>query len=122
MTNKHAIDLKDKCYSLAKEYNIVIDLKDHESIITDGVNSYLINNGNAGLAKAGSGDMLAGMIASFIAYIDCSLLDAVSMSHFLMNEACKLVSKLKSYSLHSITASDVIDTIGIVIRRYERGI
>ena len=82
----------------------------------------LINNGNAGLAKAGSGDMLAGMIASFIAYMDCSLLDAVSMSHFLMNEACKLVSKLKSYSLHSITASDVIDTIGIVIRRYERGI
>lgn len=65
VTNKHAIDLKDKCYSLAKEYNIVIDLKDHESIITDGVNSYLINNGNAGLAKAGSGDMLAGMIGKF---------------------------------------------------------
>lgn len=118
ITNKSAFDLKEKCKALAKDYNVVIDLKDCKSVITDGVNSYFIDNGNAGLAKAGSGDMLAGMIVSFAAYMNCSLLDIVSISHFIMNEACKSTSK--SISLHSVTASDVIDKIGFTIKKYER--
>ena len=120
ITNLYATDLKDICKNIASTYGVVIDLKDYKSIITDGVTSYLIDNGNAGLAKAGSGDMLAGMIASFIAYMDYPLVDVVYISHYIMNEAATLASK--DISLHSLTASDVIKEIGVVIKKYENSI
>ncbi|MDE7094009.1 MAG: NAD(P)H-hydrate dehydratase [Oscillospiraceae bacterium] len=61
---------KDRFHSakkLAELTGAVVILKGAGTIITDGKQTSVCNQGNAGMAKAGSGDVLAGMTASFVA-------------------------------------------------------
>lgn len=51
-------------YSL--EWNCILLLKGHRTCITDGVTGYINETGNPGMAVGGSGDILAGMIASLL--------------------------------------------------------
>jgi ADP-dependent NAD(P)H-hydrate dehydratase / NAD(P)H-hydrate epimerase len=51
----------------AVKHNIVIVLKGHHTLITYKGNSFFNNTGNAGMAKAGSGDVLTGIITSLVA-------------------------------------------------------
>lgn len=52
--------------SFAKEYNVILVLKGANTLISDG-NSLLVNRtGNAGMARGGSGDVLAGMVGSLV--------------------------------------------------------
>jgi NAD(P)H-hydrate epimerase len=51
----------------AKHYNIIIILKGHKSIVTDGKKKFCINKtGNPGMATAGSGDVLSGIVGAFL--------------------------------------------------------
>lgn len=50
----------------AREWNSIVLLKGHETCVTDGKNGYRNQTGNAGMAVGGSGDLLAGMILSFL--------------------------------------------------------
>lgn len=52
--------------SLANELGVIVLLKGHETIITDGQTTYLNQTGNPGMAVGGSGDVLAGMITALI--------------------------------------------------------
>lgn len=51
---------------LAKELGCVVVLKGHRTWVTDGDRFYHNPTGNPGMAVGGSGDMLAGMIVSFL--------------------------------------------------------
>jgi hydroxyethylthiazole kinase-like uncharacterized protein yjeF len=52
----------------AREYNCIVVLKDYITHIASPSGDLYVNNtGNAGLARGGSGDVLAGIIASFMA-------------------------------------------------------
>jgi len=56
----------------AKEFNLVTLLKDAHTIIANPDGKYFINTtGNSALSKAGTGDVLTGMIAGFIAQNSC---------------------------------------------------
>jgi NAD(P)H-hydrate epimerase len=51
----------------AKKYNVVIVLKGHRTVIAErSGRSYINKTGNPGMASGGSGDVLTGMIASFL--------------------------------------------------------
>lgn len=52
--------------SLAKEYGCSVILKDAASVITDGEAVYINSSGNAGMATAGSGDVLTGVLAGIM--------------------------------------------------------
>ena len=52
--------------SFAGEWNCILVLKGHETIITDGEHHYRNKTGNPGMAVGGSGDVLAGMIVSLL--------------------------------------------------------
>lgn len=52
--------------ALAKEYGVIVLLKGHRTVITDGEKTYLNTTGNPGMATGGSGDVLAGMITSLL--------------------------------------------------------
>lgn len=60
---------EDRCQcaaDLATELGCIVLLKGHRTIITDGDMCYINQTGNPGMAKGGSGDVLAGMIVSLI--------------------------------------------------------
>lgn len=52
--------------TFASEYNVVLLLKGHRTIITDGNVAYINHTGNPGMAVGGCGDVLAGMIAGLL--------------------------------------------------------
>lgn len=63
----HITEDRCQCASdLATELGCIVLLKGHRTIITDGDMCYINQTGNPGMAKGGSGDVLAGMIVSLI--------------------------------------------------------
>lgn len=58
---------KDIALKFTSEYNAVLVLKGHKTVVAaPGGDIYVNETGNAGMATGGSGDVLTGMIASFI--------------------------------------------------------
>lgn len=51
---------------LAKDLGVVTVLKGHETVITNGEETYTNTTGNPGMAVGGSGDVLAGIITSLL--------------------------------------------------------
>lgn len=69
ISSDEVISKKSKCAEyLSKKYGIVTVIKGIETIISDEKGNLFINRvPNSGMSKGGSGDVLAGMIASFLA-------------------------------------------------------
>ena len=77
----------------------------------------LINiSGNPGLATAGSGDVLSGMIGGLLA-AGLNMKTAVPISAFLHGKASDYIVKDKGYK--GQIASDIIETIPTVLKKYE---
>lgn len=52
--------------SLANKLGVIVLLKGHRTVITDGICVYRNNTGNPGMAVGGSGDVLAGIITALL--------------------------------------------------------
>ena len=55
--------------AFAKQYGVILLLKGCCTVITDGTVVYLSNRGSAGMATAGSGDVLSGILAGLCGYL-----------------------------------------------------
>lgn len=51
---------------MARQLGCIMLLKGHETVITDGVETYINHTGNPGMAVGGSGDVLAGILVSLL--------------------------------------------------------
>ena len=98
----------------AKAYNLVIVLKGHQTLITHNGDAFLNTNGNAGLAKGGSGDALTGIITSFLAQ-GYEPFDAAKLGVFLHGSAADLA--LATQSVESMLITDVIDCLGDAFKK-----
>ena len=95
--------------AISKKYELIIVLKGHKTIITDGIQIFQNSTGNAGLAKGGSGDCLTGIITSFLAQ-GYAPIDAAKISVYLHGFAADIA--VKSQSMESMLITDVIDCMG----------
>lgn len=109
---KLKVNLISYAVNFAKEYNIVLVLKSAVSIITDGKETYLNTTGCSGMAKAGSGDVLSGLIAGIVARTD-DLLNAVCVSAYVFGKAGEFAQKQENE--FSMTATDIIAQFSKVI-------
>ena len=101
----------------AKKRNIIIVLKGHETLITFGGGVFLNTTGNAGLAKAGSGDALTGIITAFLAQ-GYKPFDAAKLGVYLHGLAADIA--LKEQSLESMLITDVIECLGKAFKIIQR--
>ena len=99
----------NKAIDLSKQYNFILVLKGHFTLIAADGKGWLNMTGNAGLAKGGSGDALTGMITALLAQ-QYEPLQAALTGVYLHGLAADLA--LENQSEESLLASDVIDTIG----------
>lgn len=104
--------------AFAQKYNCVLLLKGAKTIVASpGRKVYTNTTGNAGMATAGSGDVLTGMIAAFIAQ-GLSGFEAAQYGAYLHGKAGDLAAKAKARL--SMTASDIIECIPKAIKSSQK--
>lgn len=57
---------------LSSTLRATVLLKDHNTVITDGTHTFINHSGNAGMASAGMGDILSGIIGAMLAHNNVS--------------------------------------------------
>ena len=97
----------------SQTFECITILKGHNSIITDGEKVYQNTTGNSALAKAGSGDVLTGIIAGLLAQ-KMELLEAGILGTYLHGLAGDIASK--DLTKYSVLATDVIKYIPQAIK------
>lgn len=111
LCSKSAQDIQEDFISVAadfaKEHNTIVVLKGAVTAIADPSGKVFVNflKGNSGMAVAGCGDMLAGMICAFLA-AGCDCFESSAASVYLHASAGDRAAK--RYSERSITPTDMI--------------
>lgn len=96
-------------------HKVTLVLKGHNTVVADyKSNLYINKTGNPGMATAGSGDVLTGMIAAFLGQ-GLSAFEAAKYAVYLHGLAGDLAAKEKTQL--SLIASDIIDKIPEAIKR-----
>ena len=98
--------------SFVKEHGVTVLLKNAVSLITNGNESCLQMRGNAGLAKAGSGDVLTGIATALMAN-GLDALNSAKASSYILGISAELFCKENDE--RSMLATDAIETIGKAI-------
>lgn len=105
--------------TLAMESGAVVLLKGADTIISDGHNNqelYLNPTGNPGMATGGSGDVLTGIITSFLAqkHLDLKPIEATCTGAFIHGLAGDIAAE--NIGEYGMTAADIADAISMAIR------
>lgn len=105
-------------HEYAKKNSLICVLKDHNTVVTDGSERLYINNtGNSGMASAGSGDVLAGIIAGLVAQNQKATLEIAALSVYIHGLCGDIAAR--RLSEYSLMASDLIDALPIVFNEIE---
>ena len=106
-------DMPKNALSFAKNSGTVLVMKDARIVISDGETLFLNPYGNSGMATGGSGDVLAGVIASFSAQ-GASPTDAARLgvlAHALAGDAAAA-----TYGNRGMIASDIIEKLCDILK------
>jgi NAD(P)H-hydrate epimerase len=93
---------------LAESANVVVVLKGNQTFVTDGKNIFRNDTGNPGMATAGSGDVLTGVITSLIGQ-GLTPFDASSLGVHLHGVAGDFAAE--SVGETSLIASDIVESL-----------
>lgn len=100
----------------SEKFEVVVVLKGHNTIVMDKDNEYINHTGNPGMATAGSGDVLSGIIASLLVQ-GFTVFDAAKYGVYLHGLAGDLAKE--KYTEYSLIASDIIEFIPKAIKMME---
>lgn len=110
-------DVPKAAAELAAKHGVICLLKHHKTAISDGKSMYINQFGNSGMATGGSGDVLAGIIASLLAQQKnadnlCRTAALGALIHSLAGD--RTAEKLGEYS---VMASDIIEEISGILNK-----
>jgi hydroxyethylthiazole kinase-like uncharacterized protein yjeF len=101
----------------SKKINQIVVLKGHRTIVTDGRQVFINNTGDSSLSKAGSGDILSGMIATLLAQ-KVEPFKAACLGVQLHGLAGEYAGK--KYGQRSVLAHEVIAQIAEVLKKIDK--
>ena len=105
--------------AFAKEFKVIVVLKGADTVVAhpDG-RAYICKTSNSGLATAGSGDVLSGIIASLLAQ-GAEAGDAANLGVYIHSLAGLLAKEEKGS--YGMTAGDVLEALPQVMKKLEQG-
>ena len=99
--------------TLAKELGVIVLLKGHRTVITNGEICYVNTTGNPGMAVGGSGDVLSGIITALLG-IGLEPLDAAACGAWLHGRAGDICAeKIGQYGM---LPSDIINILPSLLK------
>ncbi len=108
----------EKVVETAKKFKCIILLKAGYDIISDGITTYLMIGGNAGLTKGGTGDILAGLITAL--FTKNNGLNAATLSSFILKlTAEKLYEEKGLWYSNKDIISALPNTLSWLLRQYK---
>ena len=102
----------------AEEFGVTLLLKGAATVVTDGRTTFINGSGSSALAKAGSGDVLAGLLASILAYKK-SPVESAALAAYIHGRCGDLLAN--EYSSYGVTPSDIPKIATKVMAELERG-
>lgn len=102
--------------NFAAENSVVLVLKGANTVVTDGESVFVNTTGNAGMAMGGTGDMLTGMIASFISQ-GINSFDAAKCAVYIHGLCGDITAK--EISTRGMTVDDMIELLGALMGEFE---
>ena len=100
----------------AKKNSLTIMLKGSDDIISDGSKTLINSKKTPAMTVGGTGDVLSGITASMLSR-NRNVMEAAASAAFLNGQAGKTIQK--QFGIHMI-ASDLIDALPIVSKRFDR--
>lgn len=107
-------EMVDLARTFAKKYNVVLVLKGPNTIITDGKDMYRNTTANKTMAVAGMGDVLAGMITSFVGQ-GYSLKNAAIIATYLHGRCGDVIAKSSYTTLPSRMVELIPEQMHIIL-------
>ena len=99
----------------ARRNGVIVLLKGSATLITDGENTWLTDRGCPGMASAGSGDVLSGILTALCAWLPDDLLRTTAAAAWINGRAGELAQGRSSDI--SMTAGDTVRALPEVFRR-----
>ena len=99
----------EKVKAFSKKYNVIVLIKGAHSIAVFNDKLYINTTGNPGMATAGSGDVLTGIISGLVAQ-GYEPLAATIFGVYLHGKSADIA--LEDYGYQSLIASHIIETLG----------
>ena len=94
----------------AAKYGCVLVLKGARTVITDGQRRYVLEAPNSGMAKGGSGDVLAGLTTGLAAQMPQKPLECAALAVWLHSRAGQLARQTQG--AYAMLPRDVLDCLG----------
>lgn len=102
---------------LAQNYGVTVVSKGAETLICSGNVTRIVSAGNTALSKGGSGDMLAGIIASFTAQSPLNTAENAMLGCYVMGKTAEMLSSERSE--RGMLATDIIEALPVFLKRLE---
>lgn len=99
----------------AEKCRVVVALKGHRTVVSNGKQTYVNTSGNPGMATAGSGDVLTGLIGALLGQ-GLDAFEATKLGVHIHGLAGDLAAERLGQL--SLTASDLIDWLPEAFQRY----
>jgi NAD(P)H-hydrate epimerase len=106
-------DRQELAVGFAAERGVVLVLKGHGTLVTDGGRLYKNTTGNPGMATGGTGDVLTGLIAALIAQ-GLAPFEAAQLGVYLHGKAGDIAAE--EIGQVGLIATDLIDRLPTAIR------
>lgn len=103
-------DVQGAAMDFAARYRCVVVLKGARTVITDGDRACVLDCPNSGMAKGGSGDVLAGLAAGLCAQMPHKPLESAALAAYLHSRAGLLAREKRS--AYAMLPRDVLDALG----------
>lgn len=114
-------DIEKLALKISQETNSIVVLKDFKTIITDGKEIYIFKKPNSALSKAGSGDVLAGIISGIWVqkgkregFNKKTAVDSSLCGVYIHSLSGKIVRKEKTS--YGVISSDLVEAIPRAIK------